>query len=255
MRNCLKIFLLSCFLCSTAHAQQTLLIGVEDHDYLPYYNFQSQQVVGFFPELINQFAAEYGYQIEYRALPVARLFHDFVGGRVDFKLPANPAWSQSMKVGKNIIYSDPLVRYIDGVMVLPGRKGRLIDDFKTLGTILGFTVSNPIWNQRIERGAAHKLEARHYLNLIRMTKSGYIDGVYANIEVGYHQLKQFEKPNTLIFDDTLPYADDFYHLSTIKYPKVIEQFDKFLQNHSSNIETLRTKHGIGIHLPTPTKIQ
>lgn len=73
------------------------------------------------------FAAEKGYQFAYVALPVKRLFVEFSNGVGDFKYPDNPQWALHIKKDAPIVYSEPVVEYVNGVMVPPDAKGTGVD--------------------------------------------------------------------------------------------------------------------------------
>jgi len=112
-----------------------LLIGVEDNRYLPHYSFENGEYSGFGREVLDAFFSDAGLDYEYRALPVARLFSDFIDGQVDFKYPDNEIWSSDEKAGLFIRYSDPVVAYVDGLSVVPDKIGTPIDQVKIIGTV------------------------------------------------------------------------------------------------------------------------
>lgn len=106
-------------LTSAAYAQQTIFtIGVEAQKYYPQYdNENGTEYFGLARDLLDMFAKEKNYQFFYKIRPVKRLFHEFVEKKAyDFKYPDNPYWQSDMKKGKNIVYSDSVVKYIDGVL-------------------------------------------------------------------------------------------------------------------------------------------
>ncbi|MDM8567299.1 transporter substrate-binding domain-containing protein [Candidatus Halobeggiatoa sp. HSG11] len=233
------------------HAQ-TLTIGVEDHDYWPYYTYKNFEYQGIARELLDKFAETKDYTFKYQALPVKRLFRDFLTDRVDFKFPDNVHWDgtlkkQKLKNKKQITYSDPVLRFIDGVMVLPENKGKNIDKFKKLGTILGFTPW--AWLDILKTNKVRKIETPKYSNLISMALSKRIDGIYANIVVGSYQLEQIDKAGELVFDSTLPHSDNYYFLSSINYPQVIQEFNQFMRDNTELVNSLKNKYKVEEGLP------
>jgi len=219
---------------------QVFTIGVEKLDYLPYFTFQQPQYQGLAPELLDAFAKSRGYIFNYKPLPVFRLHHTFLAGKLDFKFPDNPHWQQKLKQGKKVNYSNPILRSIDGVMLIPEKKGKGLAPFKTLGTIRGFTPW--AWLEIIQTGQVKTIKTSGYYSLINMALSQRIDGIYANIMVGNYQLRQINKNGTLIFDTSLPYSDEYYYLSSIKHPQVLKEFNQFMLENETLFKKLKHKY-------------
>lgn len=140
MRGLLLLMLLALPLWSpSTAAREVLVIGVENQYYLPAYAYENGVYKGFARELFDAWAKDRGHRLEYRALPVPRLYAAFLDGQVDFKFPDNPNWKKPARVGKSIAYSDPVAAYIDGTSVRPDRMGLGVDAVKALGTMGGFT--------------------------------------------------------------------------------------------------------------------
>jgi hypothetical protein len=52
-----------------------------------------------------------------------------------------------------------------------------------------------------------------------------VDGVYINIAVcNYHLDETLKQPRVLVFDPSLPHTRDFYRLSSLKHPALLERF-------------------------------
>ena len=231
------------FLTSTVAAAGKLIIGVEDTHYLPHYSVENGVYTGFARELLDAFFEARGYSFEYRALPVARLFHGFVNNQIDFKYPDNVLWQSEMKQDKNVVYSDPVVAHIDGVSVLPENKGHGAEKMKILGTVRGFT---PLpWLRRIDSGELIVLENDSFQGVVEQTIIGRVDGAYANVDVVQYLLKHvLGTPGALEFDASLPYSRSQYHMSTIKHPAVIAEFNMWMQENSDFISELKKKYGL-----------
>lgn len=113
-----------------------LIIGVEKLNYLPFYTYNGNNYEGFARELFDQFAKDSGHTVEYKILPVARLFHEFLNKQVDMKFPDNPKWKTQDKEKYSIQYSNPVIDFTDGIMVLPESL-----PVKQLKIVLSFLVS------------------------------------------------------------------------------------------------------------------
>lgn len=252
--NMMKQLLLAAILAAlgctpAAQAGQTFVIGVENQDYLPAYGLKNGQYHGFARELFDAFAKDRGYAFEYRALPVPRLYASFFNGQVDFKFPDNAHWKQDQRSGKSIIYSDPVLTYIDGVVVPVDRKGVAVDEIRTLGTVAGFTPW--AWMDRVGAGKVRVSENASFEALVRQVVARRIDGAYANIAVVNYQLdKVLAMPGALTFATHLPYSRDHYHLSTTRHAVVIQEFNAWLKQNGGQVESMKKRHGVEVNLPT-----
>lgn len=244
---CSLIFYLASILFAvTANASDnvTFIIGVEDNRYFPHYSYEDGEYSGIGRQILDAFFISKGYKYKYRALPVARLFQSFVDGDIDFKYPDNAFWSTTLKSGKGVIYSNTVMPSTDGVMVLPENVGKKsANQIKILGTIRGFTA--PQWMGRVEKGEMILAENDNSKLLVKQVLAKRIEGAYANIDVvNYILRKDYKDANALVFDPMLPHTKDYYYFSTIKYPKIIDEFNTWLIDNKEFIQSLKTKYGI-----------
>lgn len=231
------------FLGAMAWAQgQKLVIGVGDHEYLPHYTFIKNEYGGFGRDLLDAFAGSQGYIFEYRALPKKRLLMEYFTGQIDLIYPDNAKWASAARIGHEIKYSSNVVAYIDGAMVLPAKKGTIkFDALRSIGTIRGFT----LWEymDRIKSGSLILEETNSFVGLLEMTLNNRTQASYLNIAVAdYYLTKVLGKPNELVFDEALPHTKDNYHLSTIKRPEVILEFNNFLVANKKTVMELKNKY-------------
>jgi len=226
-----------------AETSKTFIVGVEDNRYLPHYAYIDGEYRGFGRAVLDAFFTAKGYKYRYRALPVARLFRSFVWGEVDFKYPDNAYWSKELKDGKDVVYSSPITSTTDGVSVRPDRKGRGLDSIRLLGTVRGFTAWS--WIEHVKAGRVVISENDSSIRLIRQAIIGRVDGAFANVEVIKYLLEnELKQPDALVFDPGLPFTRSHYHLSSIKHPNVIEEFNAWAKNNIELINNLKKKFGI-----------
>ncbi|MDP3847680.1 MAG: transporter substrate-binding domain-containing protein [Pseudomonas sp.] len=243
MRKLLTVGLLVILSCGKAVAAPNYVLGVEALNYYPHYSNEGGQYNGFARELFDSFAKTKGYSFEYRALPVARLYESFFAGELDFKYPDNLQWQDAKRKELTISYSDPVVSYTDGVLVLPANKGKGVEQLKQLGTVRGFTP----WDYlgMVDKGQIKLQEVNSFQQSLLQGINNRVNGVYMNAEVGRYQLNTvLKQPDALVFDEALPNSKGFYTLSTTKHAKVIDEFNQFLKEHSAEVTAMKAKYGL-----------
>lgn len=227
---------------SFAAFAQSYTVGVENIDYYPIYSGFDGEYKGYAREVLDAFAAAKGYTFTYKPLPIKRLFQSYLADKeLDFKFPDNPYWSAEMREGLDVVYSEPVVDYIDGVLVKPENKGNPLDAFKTLGIIAGFTA----WEflDRIKAGQVVTDESGEYEKLLEKAIRGRVDGAYSSVAVALYQLREvLKQPEALVFDPSLPHTRSAYLLSSVKHHAVIAEFNKFLAENAAQVMELKQKY-------------
>jgi len=225
---------------------KTYVVGVENLDYFPFYSgAKKDSYGGFAREFLDAFAKAEGYKFTYKALPIKRLFNDFLKEKIDFKFPDNSYWQSDLKKGINIAYSKSVVNYIDGAMVLPENKGKGIESLKTLGTVMGFTAWDYL--DLIKSNKVKIIENPSFKGLLKQAIEKRINGAYINPAVARYQLENvMNKPNALVFDPNLPHTKSSYMLSTIKHPEIIEKLNIFMEQNKQAIEEMKNKYKVTI---------
>ncbi len=225
-------------------ASETMIVGVENIRYYPHYSYEHGIYKGFAKKLIDAFSQKNKYTLKYKALPLNRLFLSFTEGAVDFKYPSSPFWMTDEKKEFQIFYSNPVVQYIDGVMVLPERKGLPIEKLQTLGTIQGFTPWSYLGLIKSQKIALKEIDTME--TLLQMTMDGRIDGAYVNVSVALYYLKKnMKNTGAIVFDQDLPHEKDFYMLSSIKRPDIIKLFNEFLVDNRKMVDKLKLEYEVG----------
>ncbi|MBO3277051.1 substrate-binding periplasmic protein [Pseudomonas schmalbachii] len=245
----LKAFCWACVAAlSTQASAQTYVVGVEKLEFSPHYSIDSQgQYRGFARELFDLFAASSGVQLEYRVLPVDALLPALLSGSVDFKYPDNPNWAKKRKAGHELRYSQPVVEYVDGVLVAPERVGKGIDNLKRLAVVDGWTPRG--YESRIADGQIWRVPSEELPRMIRQTLKNEADGGYFNVVVATYYLDNIRaRPGALVFDPSLPYTRGDFQLSSVKRPELLDRFDHFLVEHAAEVAALKARHGVETRL-------
>ncbi len=212
--------------------------------YLPYSVSENGKYSGFNRQVLDAFAKTYGYQFEYKAMPVARLNYQFLTVQdLDFRFPENPNWSEDLKQDLQLYYSEPVVSYIDGVMVSKERSKINISQLKKLALIRGFS---PIgYQEKISRWEIATVPSNSAIAAVKMVARGRAAGVYINLDVANFLLNRvILGPGSLVFNRHLPFTKDAYHLATIKHPKIIKEFNTFLANNQPMLRLMKKRAGI-----------
>ncbi len=221
----------------------SLVVGVESQDYRPYYWTEKGEFRGPVREILDAFAARAGIGFVYEPLPVNRLYEKYLDGELDFKFPDHPLWKQHIKKGRDISYSLPLLRFVDGVMVRPQRKGKGLTGLKVLGTVLGFTPR--AYLEQIKQGRIKLSENASLVGLLEQAVMGRIDGAYVNPVVAGYLLKHtLKEPGALVFDAGLPYVKGSYLVSSFKHPGLISNLNRFVQKERELLGGIRLRYGL-----------
>ena len=218
-------------------------IGVEDLYYRPFYYMENGAYKGVSRKILDAFSKKNNLVFKYKALPVYRLYKEFLSGGVDFKYPDNSYWKGEAKKGYKIAYSRPVIDFIDGVMVKPENLGKGVRQLKVLGTVLGFTP----WSYRdlIKSGKVRVIENNSFDGLLEQVIMGRINGGYMNPVVARYQLRHvLKKPGALVFDPSLPHINDSYRLSSLKYPDIIDALNRFLKENAKMVRDIKLRHDI-----------
>lgn len=243
------LFFASIFI-SLVHAQteekKSFIIGVELIEYQPYFGFDPanpENYVGYAREFLDAFAKDKGYNLDYRMLPIKRLYAEFFAGDLDFKFPDNATWAMEEKEDKTIYYSEPACDFTDGLIVHTDDKDITVDKIMEIGTVRGFTPS--AYSDLISSKKVKVNETTSLPTLLKQVEAKRIDGAYGNIIVFCFALQNSDiEKKKLCFAEHLPHQKGSYMVSTMKYPEIINEINAFLKDNPELIDALRKKYHI-----------
>ena len=239
--------LLTVLLASGASAE-SYVIGVEELAFAPHYSVDKQgQYQGFARELFDAFAADSGIQLSYKPLPVAGLLPALLAGEVDFKYPDSSLWAQAQKAGQDLAYSQPVVNYVDGVLVAPKRQGKPLEQLKRLAMVDGWTPWG--YQERIDAKQVQLTYSDDLRKMIHQALKQDTDGAYFNVVVATHYLDNIRaRPGALVFDPELPHTRGTFHLSSLRHPELLRRFDRFLIERHAEVAALKDKYRVEANL-------
>ncbi|MBL4940769.1 MAG: transporter substrate-binding domain-containing protein [Colwellia sp.] len=236
--------ILWCFSHVSYAQQRHFVVGLENLDYLPYYqtNKADQKPFGYAIDLIELFSKNYSYSVQFKVYPVRRLLSNLLAGKIDFKYPDSPNWLPILKKSHGVTYSNSTVKIIDGILTLERYRELLLDEFTQLGTIRGFKP----WPYlpAIQQREISLMEASSMDQLIRQLRKSRVQGIYINIKVGIDYAANNFDGLTLYWNKSLPFGRDNFSLSTINHPKIIEEFNTFMVKYRDEISVLKQKYNI-----------
>ena len=221
--------------------EKSLVVGVEELAYLPSYGWVDGAYKGAAADIFSAFAADQGYKVTFRPLPVRRLFAETLNGSVDIKFPDNPEWALDLKKGYQLSYSSPVLDYVDGVVVKADHKGKGVDALHVLGTLGGFTVSED-WRKRIDAGRVTLKENSKLDQLLRQIALDRVDGAYVSVSAAFYEAENtLHERATFAFDPGLPFQKGSYMASSVSHPEVIQDFSRWMETHRDVVKAIRIK--------------
>ncbi|BAN47649.1 ABC transporter substrate-binding protein [Metapseudomonas resinovorans] len=235
-------------LCANGALAQSYVVGVEKQSFQPHYWLGEQgEYQGFARDLLDLFARDAGLDIQYRPLPVNQLTGQLLDGGIDFKYPDNANWAGDLKAGKDIVYSQPVVNYVDGVLVAPKRLGQGVEQLRRLAVVDGWTPWT--YQERIDDGQTQVVGSDDLGRMVRQALKQEADGAYYNVVVATYYLDNIRaRPGALVFDPSLPHTRGTFNLSSLRHPELIARFDRFLAEHRQEVEALKARYRVEANL-------
>ena len=218
-----------------------LVVGVEEQGYFPDYGWQDGGYHGAGADILNAFATDNGYTITFRPVPIRRLILATIDGTVDLKFPDSPEWGLPVKKGAAFVYSNPMINFVDGVVVRADQVGRGIDSFHTLGTLSGFTVPEK-WQARIDAGSVALKENTKLDQLLRQVQLDRIDGAYVSVKAALYVAEtELKQKDAFAYDPGLPHRAGSYRVSSVSHPELIEELNRWMGTHKDTIKAILVK--------------
>lgn len=241
-------WLAASLLCANGALAQTYVVGVEQLAFQPHYwQDEAGEYRGFGRDVLDLFAREAGIELRYQALPVSQLTRHLLNGSVDFKYPDSPQWASEAKQGASVVYSQPVVDYVDGVLVPPSRLGKGIERLQRLALVDGWTPWD--YQARIAAGQTQVVRGSGLNQMLRLAMRDEADGAYYNVVVATYYLDNIRaRPGALVFDPALPHSRGSFHLSSVRQPQLLQRFDQFLAAHGAEVAALKARHGVEANL-------
>lgn len=217
-----------------------LIVGVEAVSYYPLYDFSTNDISkpSFTKELLTGFFESHHYPYKLLLLPIKRFDKWFVEENIDFKFPDNVRWRSDNSL--NITFSAPVLLLEAGAYVLKKNKNIQRHEVKKLGTILGFYPT--LWQEEVKNNQVSLLEETNPIAVVKHLLHGNIQATNIDANVIRHNLSLLGKNEAVVLSPHIHSELFYYHLSSIKYPQIIAEFNQYLKDNKQNLDELKRKY-------------
>lgn len=223
---------------------RTIVVGIEQIDYYPHYDFSAGQQRGYFYDLMQLFAKSSGYRISYTALPVKRLYVE-ANNSIDVVYPDNPSWQQHHLTDHQKTYSEPVVYTLGSTMVLAENRHMPLDKFKSLAVIHGFTPYR--WLALQSQYKFRIVDVADSTSALGLVLKARVHGASIELNVANEYLRRQGLSGALVAAEHLPFTELPFLLSSVNKPELIGEFNRFLQQHPTEIKQLKQKYQLLEH--------
>ncbi|WP_141732738.1 substrate-binding periplasmic protein [Oligoflexus tunisiensis] len=223
------------------HKPAHYIVGLPDTQLYPQYWNDEGKLAGYVPALIRQFAADEGMVLDLEFYPIRRYLVEFQEGRIDFIVPSNPGWGEGSS-SQAMTFSIPFMQSRAGFIGLDPKLHP--SKINSITTLAGYTVA-----VLFEKDCEFKGVKLEYVNSVnsamRVLMAKRTDLVYLHFDAAEEWIRLNPKVKTsFYFYDQYARLMD-YHLGTMKHPKIIERFNRWMQKHPEALEQAKASVGQG----------
>jgi len=222
------------------------IIGVEAVNYYPLFDFSASDASkpSFSKELLSRFFESRNYEYRFLPLPIKRFDKWFEEDAIDFKFPDNRIWREATNL--DITYSTPAIKLMAGAYVLEKNEHIARSEVHKLGTILGFVPT--LWIDEVRSGKVELMEEYSPLSVVKHLLHANVEATNIDENVIRFNLEQLGSKEKVVLNKGIKHQVYAYHLSSIRYPEIIKEFDQYLVEHKTEIEALKNKYQIKAQL-------
>jgi len=228
------------------------VIGIEQIDYYPHYDFSKRQQRGYFVDLIQLFSEKTGHQFTFMPLPVKRLYQSSTS-EIDLIYPDNPQWQQHYEAGIDKVFSKPVIFTLGSTLVKPEQQHISLEQFRSLAVIHGFVPTK--WLALKNQYKYRMVDVPDVASALGLVLKGRLDGANIEYNVAQHYLRSIAAQDQLVIAEQLPFTQLPFLLSTVKHPKLLAQFDQFLLDNAAQVAALKQKYQLQEQRPAPVARQ
>lgn len=225
--------------------EKEYVIGVEAVSYAPLFDFSvgDTSKPSYAKALLSSFFEHKGYKFKFLPLPIKRFDKWFIEENIDFKFPDNLRWRSTQSADLDITYSIPTIQLVAGTYVLKKNKDMAREQVKSLGTIFGFYPT--LWYDKLSTGEVELREEDSPFSVVKHLVHGNIDATNIDYNVIMQNLERLGLQNDrVVLNQPIHHETYAYHLSSIKYPQIIKEFNQFLIENPELILNLKKQFNI-----------
>ena len=232
----------ACTLSSPFISADTYIVGAQNIEYYPYYNFSSDHEKGLGWAILEAFSKQSGHRFVYLSMPVKRLQIELKKGNVDFVFPDNARWYDQITHSLNKVYSEPLAETFAVTLVKADNLGKGITYITKLATPDGFS---PVkWEQQIKNGTVKVTGVNSIFDGLNLLQSDKVDALDVEYNAAKNVARRFPQMGPFAADLTLPHNVVSFSLSTLRHPEIIAELNTFILSESESINKIKAKYGI-----------
>jgi len=235
----LLLFVIACYSSSVAACDKNknYIIGVQSMNYSPHYNFVEKGAPSYFSLFLAWLEQKTNCHLSVKILPIKRLNFDKNNLiQLDFIYPDNITWHD--KKAEKRFYSFPLVTAMTGMMVRPDNENSPLEQFKVLATVRGFTPAQ--WLSLAPKYPIKFHETHDALSSLKMVLYNRADGADVEYNVAQYLLRK-NHLGQLVLATKLPALPTTFHISSRKYPEIINQINQLIKKYPDEIQALKDK--------------
>ena len=240
LRYCRVIFAILGLSLPSAYAKE-FVVGIEDINYYPHYDFTGEQPRGYFFELMQLFSKKSGHHFKFQKLPVKRLYLS-AKDEVDLVYPDNPRWQQYLYASYPKTYSEPVIHTLGSTMVRPENRHIPVGRVKYLAIIHGFAPSR--WLELKKIYSFKIVDVQDVPAALGLVLKKRADAAVVEYNVAQAYLAGHQKAGELVAGEQLPFTDVPFLLSTVHQPELIAEFNLFLEREQLAIQALKDKFAL-----------
>jgi hypothetical protein len=238
----IRIVSLMLALYSTSLAAEKYIIGAQNIQYLPHYDFSSPVNKGVGWAILEAFSQQSGHEFVYLSMPIRRLQMELLKGHVDFVYPDNPNWYNQVTKAEDKSFSLPLTHAITGTLVKQQNSGKGIDAIKRIVMPLGFTPVN--WQTRIDKKLTEIVWTSDIYAGLSMLQKGRVDAMDLEVHVSNYYSQHTLDFDSFVLDLTLPHNDVPFMLSTLQHQSILDELNQFIKSNPQKIREIKQAYGI-----------
>lgn len=213
---------------------KTYTVAFPDNKFYPQYELIDGQMKGLLPDIMLKFAGDVGILLSFKAYPIKRYVQLFDQGEIDFVLPDNPLWLSKDQENR-VKYSKSIISSPVGFYERSTRKIKSLSDVKSVATISGYVLTP--FETEIETSKIKAFYSKKISSLVQMLLKERTDLIFFHEQILRQMLREDRiLSKTIQKNNILPSITYNYHLSSIKFSKILDQFDEWLARNQSWIE-------------------